>query len=120
MAKILLIDDEVSILQSIGIVLQSDGHEIMALRDSGEAAEAVKSGDYDLIITDIRMTPVDGMQILRLAHEQHPPKPTIVISAYNAKETIQKSFSLGCVAYLTKPFKIQEVQDAVEKALGKK
>lgn len=120
MAKILLIDDEVTVLRSIGTVLRSEGHEIVAISDSAKAVDVVKAGDYDVIITDIRMSPVDGMEILKLACEQQPRKPTIVISAYNSEDTIKKSFDLGCVAYVTKPFKVQEVQDAVAKALGKK
>ena len=95
MSKLLLIDDEVTILRSISVVLQAEGHDVVAISDSGKAVEAIKAGGYDLIITDIRMSPVDGMQILMLAHQQKPPVPTIVISAYSSEKTIQESFEIG-------------------------
>ena len=117
--KILLIDDEATVLRSIGVVLQTEGHDIVAISDGQKAIEAIKAGGFDLIITDIRMSPVDGMQILTLAHQQQPSTPTIVISAHSSEKTIQESFDLGCVAYVTKPFKIRQVREAVEKALSK-
>jgi len=119
MAKILLIDDEVAVLQSMSVVMRSEGHEIITVSDSSKALDMVKAGDYDLIITDIRMAPVDGMQILKLAHDTQPTKPVIVVSAYGSEATVQQCLDLGCSAYIRKPFKVQAVQDAVEKALAK-
>ena len=118
MAKILLIDDEVAVLHTIGILLRSEGHSVVTISESVKAVDLVKAGDYDLIVTDIRMSPVDGMEILKLAHDTQPSKPAIVVSAYAADATVQQCTGLGCVAYIKKPFKVQEVQDAVKKALG--
>ena len=120
MAKILLIDDEVAVLHSMSVVMHSDRHEIVTISDSAKALDIVKAGDYDLIVTDIRMSPVDGMQILKLAHDTHPSKPVIVVSAYGSDATVQQCLALGCKAYIRKPFKVQTVQDAVEKALAGK
>ena len=119
MARILLIDDEASILQSISMLLASDEHKVTAIRSSEKAVDIIKNGDYDILITDIRMAPVDGMEILKLAHDYHPEKPTIVVSAYSSDDTIQDCMDHGCVAYIKKPFKIHEVQDAVDVALKK-
>ncbi|OGV61886.1 MAG: hypothetical protein A2283_06275 [Lentisphaerae bacterium RIFOXYA12_FULL_48_11] len=120
MAKILLVDDEGSVLQSIGMLLKSDGHEVIPVRDSQQAAEVITKESYDLLITDLRMPNVDGMQLITLAHQKTPPIPSIIISAYGSEKTAQQSKALGCVAYIQKPFKIQAVTEAVRKALESK
>ena len=77
MAKILLVDDEDSVLKTIGMLFRSEGHEVTPIREGAKAAELVKSPEkFDLLITDIRMAPVDGMQLIKLArqatgHEHH-------------------------------------------------
>lgn len=118
MAKVLLADDEPGVLQSVDLLLRSEGHEVTALRDSSDAARLLQEEKFDLFITDIRMTPVDGMQLLQLAHDTHPEMPTIVISAYGADATQQESYNLGCRAYIKKPFVIDEVLAAVAQVLS--
>ena len=120
MARIVLIDDEAAVLQSIGIVLRSEGHTVVPINDSSKAEDVIKGGNYDLVITDIRMSPVDGMQILKLVHDSQPSKPIIVISAFGSDATVDQCAQLGCAAYIKKPFRIQEVLNAVDTALGKK
>jgi DNA-binding NtrC family response regulator len=120
MAKILVVDDESSVLQSMGVLLGSEGHEVVPVRDSGKAAELLRTEDYDLLMTDIRMSPVDGMELIKIAHEKNPAMPSIVISAYGSESTEKMALGLGCAAYLQKPFKIQEVLAAVRQALQKK
>lgn len=120
MAKILLVDDEGSVLQSIGYLIKSDGHDVIAVRDSQQAAEMINRESYDLLITDLRMPNVDGMQLITLAHQKTPPIPSIIISAFGSETIAQQSQALGCIAYIQKPFKIQTVIDAVHKALESK
>lgn len=120
MARILLIDDEETVLQSVGLLLRSEDHEVVALHDSEQAAELVKNEEYDLIITDIRMAPVDGMEILKIAHDTHPSTPVIVISAFTSDQTVQQSYDLGSMIYIKKPFKVQQVLNAVSNALENK
>jgi len=120
MAKILLVDDEGSVLQSIGMLLKSDGHEVIPICDSQQAAEIIVKEQYDLLITDLRMPNIDGMQLITLAHQKKPPIPSIIISAYGSEQTAQRSKTLGCIAYIQKPFRIQAVIDAVHEALESK
>ncbi len=118
MAKILLIDDEEQVLKSVGMLLSTQGHEVVPIKDSEKAEEAIRNEKCDLIITDIRMTPVDGMQLLRVAGEAKPNVPTIVISAYTSEHTIKQSMNIGCSAYIKKPFQVREVLDAVNSCLA--
>ena len=116
--RILIVDDEETVLQSLDILLTSEGHDIIKAINSEKAVDLIKDGGFDLLITDIRMTPVDGMDLMKLARKVQPDMPSIVISAFSSDKTIQQSYDLGCIAYLRKPFRIQEVLVAVNKALG--
>ena len=102
----------------MGILLRSERHEVTAIERSNEAVTLLQRQAFDLMITDIRMAPVDGMQLMQLAHKLYPKMPVIVISAYAADEVADQSFAAGCVAYIKKPFRINEVLDAVRDALA--
>jgi len=118
MAKILVVDDESIVLASMSLLLKGEGHEITAIEHSDEAVTLLKNHPYDLLITDIRMAPVDGMALMQLAQKLYPGMPVIVVSAYAADKVAEQSFAAGCVAYITKPFRISEVLDAIRKALA--
>jgi two-component system, NtrC family, response regulator PilR len=117
MARILVIDDDVAVLNSIGLLLKTEGHDAVLERESQRAVRLIKSQHYDLIITDIRMEPVDGIELLKLAHTAQAATPIIIVSAITSEETTKLGYSLGCRAYIKKPFKIKEVVDAVREAL---
>jgi len=118
MARILVIDDDVGVLNSIGLLLKTEGHDAVLERHSERAVRLIKSQRYDLIITDIRMEPVDGMELLKLAHTAQSATPIIIVSAITSEETTRLGYSLGCRTYIKKPFKIKEVVDAVREALA--
>ena len=69
------------------------------------------------MITDIRMSPVDGMSLLRTARDERPSMPVMIISAYTSDATIKESMELGCKAYIKKPFKVNDVLDQIAKLL---
>lgn len=119
MARILLVDDEESVLRTVGMLFRSEGHEVVPVREGAKAEELLRSPEaYDLLLTDIRMEPVDGMQVIKIAHELRPTMPIVVISAYCSEKTVKQALSLGCSLYVKKPFKLDEVLDAVHKALS--
>lgn len=117
MARILLIDDEVDILKVLSMILQSRGHETVAVSDGNEAYQIIGSEDFDLMITDLRMSPVDGIQLLRLALDVRPTMPVIMITAYGSVETAIEALQLGAFDYIKKPFKTEELLTAINKAL---
>lgn len=120
MARILLVDDEESVLRTVGMLFRSEGHEVVPVRESEQAAEMLKSSDkFDLLLTDIRMAPIDGMEIIRLARKVRPDMNIVVISAYCSEKTVKQAMALGCTTYVKKPFKTDEVLNAVRYALEK-
>jgi len=120
MARILLVDDEESVLRTVGMLFRSEGHEVVPVRESEKAAELIKSSEkFDLLLTDIRMAPIDGMEIIRLARDVRPDMTVVVISAYCSEKTVKQAMALGCTTYVKKPFKTDEVLNAVRYALEK-
>ncbi len=117
MSKILLVDDEPSILSVLSTLLKAEGYEVKAVLGGENALELVTSGEYDLMISDIRMSPVNGMELLKLAHEQAPGLSVIMLTAYGSVETAIEALKLGAFDYVTKPFKVDELLITVQRAL---
>ena len=119
MARVLIVDDEDTVLQSLEILMDTEGHEVRKFQDSQKAADAIRSDSFDLMITDIRMTPLDGVDLMKLARQVQPNIGLVVVTAYASEKTMKQCFALGCAGYIKKPFKMQEVLDAVNAALAK-
>lgn len=119
MQRILIVDDDDDVLKVLSDLVQSEGYEAVAERDGRIALQLVESSEhFDMLITDIRMKPVDGLELIRQAKEKRPETPILVISAYLNAENMAKIRDLGCTAYLEKPFKIDDVCDAIRIELG--
>ncbi len=117
MARILLIDDEPGILNVLVTLMKSEGHEAVPIRGGDKAREAVMEGNYDLMISDIRMTPIDGIELLRIARKVRPSMPVIMLTAYGSVETAVDAMKAGAFDYVTKPFKVDELLITVQRAL---
>ena len=122
MAKILLVDDEPNVLTVLSELLKEDEHDVTSLQSSAKAAKLIESGpdDFDLALFDVRMTPVDGMKLLKLAKEHRPNMQVIMLTAYFSKEIDLEAVMHGAYAYVGKPFKVHEILSTIESALAKK
>ena len=117
MARILLVDDEPSILSILSTLLDAEGHDIASATHGAKAQDLILSEDFDLMISDIRMSPVSGMDLLRFAHEERPDLAVIMLTAYGQVETAVEALELGAFDYIKKPFKADHLLATVEKAL---
>lgn len=121
MAKILLVDDEKIVLETLGVLLRSEQHQVTALSEGSDAYELLWSKQpYDMLMTDIRMSPIDGLQLIKVARELSPQMPIVVVSAYLDATTIKTIKQMGCADYIKKPFTVQEVLRVVRGVLEKK
>src|SRR5262249_18757655 len=119
-ARVLVVDDEKSMRDLLTITLEKAGYEVAAA-DGGEAAiEAVRRDTFDAIITDLRMPRVDGMQVLRAAKDLCPDTAVIVVTAVASTETAVEAMRLGAYDYITKPFKLDEVDLIIKNGLERK
>ena len=115
--KILVVDDEKSMREFLEIMLEKDGYEVSCAESGVQALEVIGRQRFDLVITDIRMKPVDGLQVLKQCKAISPSTAVIIISAYASAETAVVAMKEGAYDYLPKPFKIDEMRTAITNAL---
>src|SRR6266567_1211058 len=119
-ARILVVDDEKSMRDLLSITLEKEGYDVLTAAGGEAAIEALHRDSVDAVITDLRMPKVDGLQVLRAAKEVSPDTAVIVITAVASTETAVEAMKLGAYDYITKPFKLDEVNLIVRNALERK
>ncbi len=111
--RILLVDDEETIRCVLRESLISEGYDVDIAADAFHALERFKQTSYGLIITDIKMQGMDGIQLIREIKRQESDLKIIIITAYGSLETVKEAAKLGVVDMISKPFKIQEIKDVI-------
>jgi len=116
MARVLVVDDEPRIVTLLVSALQSRGHEAEGVTEGAEALTRMDNGSWDVILTDLRMEPVDGMAVLDHARRVAPDTQVVMLTAHGNVEAAVEAMRQGAYHFLTKPFNFQEVARVVEKA----
>ena len=116
MYKVLLVDDEVRILLLLKSLLQANGYAIETAKDGNAALEIVRKGGIDIVITDFRMEPMDGLTLFKKIHELRPSLPVILLTAYASVENAIEIMKGGAFDYLTKPFKVDDMLACLKRA----
>lgn len=119
MAKILIVDDELSIREFFDILLKKEGYLVDLASGGEEALAKLGRKHYDLVISDINMPSVDGMQVLRYVRDHTEDTTVIMITAFASTDSAVEAMKLGAYDYITKPFKIEEIKLVIQKALEK-
>lgn len=117
--KIMVLDDEPIVCKRLKPELEKQGYEVDAFTQSSEAMEQIKQVRYDIIITDLKMKGIDGMQLLSEAKLLSPKTEVIVITGFATMETAKESFHKGVFDFIAKPFKLSEIQEVVSRAEAK-
>ncbi len=118
MAKILIVDDELSIIDVLKALLVRQGHQVMACSSSREAQRVLRDQVFDLMITDVRMPEVDGIELLSQARDIQSHLAVIVMTAYAGVDNAVEAMKRGAFDYVTKPFKFDELMLTVQRALS--
>ena len=120
MAKVLLIDDEITMVQMVTELLREDGHEVFPCSNYNAALEALEAQQPELVITDLYLdkTKAWGMEILQKARALNPPAIVIVMTGYASVESAVDAMKKGAFTYLEKPFKLDEFKLSVQRALS--
>jgi len=100
--------------------LSEDGYEVVEAKDGAEAALKVVQEAFDLVITDMKMPKMGGLELLPVVKEASPDIPVIIITAFGDWQTSVEATERGSFRYMTKPFKMPELKEAVKQALEKK
>ena len=118
--SILVVEDERSMREFLQIMLRRQGYEVTAVEGGAAACALLTQQAYDLVITDLSMPQVGGLEVLRRAKELHPTTEVVMITAFASTETAIEAMKAGAYDYLTKPFKVEEVLVTLERALEKR
>lgn len=118
--KILIVDDENNLREMLAILLRREGFEVFQAENGAVAVELVLEIIPDLIISDIRMPVMSGIDLLRRLQDYENRIPVIMITAFSSTEEAVEAMKLGAYDYITKPFKNDEIRLVVRKALEKK
>jgi DNA-binding NtrC family response regulator len=102
--RILLVDDETGILDSLRILFRGEGYEVMTALGGAEAVEIISSERPDLVVTDIRMPGTSGLEVLAQTREVDPEIPVILMTAQASLQSAVRAVNEGAYYYLQKPF----------------
>ncbi len=116
-ARILIADDEESVRAVLQRTLQREGHQVETAADGREALAMLRQGAYDLLLLDLNMRPVDGLEVLRAAHRQDPDLVVIVLTGHGSLESAVECLRLGAFDYLFKPAMPGEIRQRVADGL---
>lgn len=119
-ARILVVDDEESIREFLEIMLKKEGYEITLAEDGLKAKEILVKKSFDMIISDLQMPNMTGLELLKHVKESYPDLVFMMITAFGTTETAVEAMKMGAYDYLTKPFKIDEVRLNILNALRSK
>jgi two-component system response regulator PilR (NtrC family) len=120
MASILVVDDEQSMREFLEIMLAKQGHEVSTAADLAGALARVAQGDLDLVITDLRLGRESGLDVLRAVKADAPATEVVMVTAFATAENAIQAMKAGAYDYVLKPFKVDELQLVVAKALERR
>jgi DNA-binding NtrC family response regulator len=118
MAHILIVDDEKRMRHLLSIMLSRRGYHVDQAGDGVEALEMIRATPFDMIITDIKMPRMDGVELLKKIMEMDIPYPVVFITAFATVESAVEAMQQGAVDYITKPFEEDRILLTVERTLG--
>ncbi|MDP3479318.1 MAG: sigma-54 dependent transcriptional regulator [Desulfoprunum sp.] len=120
MTSILVVDDERSMRDFLKILLQKEGHTVVTAHNGENALECLKDQEFDLIISDIRMPGMGGLELLGTVKEQNPDLPVIMITAFASPDDAVQAMKNGAFDYISKPFNVDEIKSVIESATMRK
>ncbi len=118
-ARILIVDDERVALRNLEHVMKKEGYEVTSTQSGANALNLLEEQRFDVVLTDLRMEKVDGMQILKKCRELYPDTEVIMITGYATLDSAVEAMKHGAFYYIAKPFKLDEVRKVVSEAVEK-
>ena len=118
MAKILIVDDEPDMLKLLNMILrEKTSYEIITTNNPIEARELVKQGGFDLVLSDLKMPGLDGIEIIDAVKKVDEDIPVIIITAFASVESASEAIQKGGFDFITKPFRKEQILFTIDKAL---
>jgi DNA-binding NtrC family response regulator len=118
MGRILAVDDELDMLALLKMIIEGySDHQVMVTNNPLEASELLEKESFDLILTDLKMPGMDGMEVLAKAKEKDEDALVLVITAYGSLESAEEAVTKGAFDFITKPFRKEQILLAIDKAM---
>ncbi|HEX8987525.1 MAG TPA: sigma-54 dependent transcriptional regulator [Rhodocyclaceae bacterium] len=117
--KLLIVDDEKTALRNLEHVMKKEGYEVVATQSGSNAIAHIEKQRFDVVLTDLRMEKVDGMQVLKRVRDTSPDTEVIMITGFATLESAVDAMKQGAYNYIAKPFRLEEVRRVVAEAMGK-
>ena len=118
--KILVVDDEESLCQVMSFTLRKENYDVVTASDGLKAIKLLGKSSFDLVIADLRMPQMGGLELLSKVRELDSELGFIVLTAFASLDTAIEALKMGANDYITKPFKIEEIKLAVNRAIERK
>ena len=120
MDKILVLDDERSLCELLKVVFQKEGYEVLTTPSAKKAIEIAQSDDIDVVVSDIKLPEMNGLEVLKRLRKIKPELPVLMITAYGTIKEAVEALKIGAYDYIIKPFDVEELKVIVAKALETK
>jgi len=118
--KIMVVDDELSVLESFKMILQIKDYEVDTFSDGPSAIANLKKGVYDMAFIDLRLPIMDGLEILKKVKEIDPDIEVVIVTAYATEASHANAITLGALEYLRKPFLMEEIYELVDRGVRRR
>ncbi|MGE5380973.1 MAG: sigma-54-dependent transcriptional regulator, partial [Methylocystaceae bacterium] len=118
MPRILVIDDEENMRWALKKALTKDGYQVITASDAGQGLELIKKHQPDLVLSDVKMPGMDGMELLNTIRAENPELPVIMVTGFGSIELAVEAMKAGAADFILKPFDIETVKLSVQRALG--
>ncbi len=115
-SRVLVVDDEANLRKVLAAMLRKEGHDVTTASDGEQALAEISKHKTDVVVTDLVMPKVGGLEILKSMIANHPEIPVIIITAHGTVDSAVEAIKLGAFDYITKPFEQSEIQAVVAKA----
>ncbi len=118
MTKVMVVDDEIYFATNIAKLLRAndEGMEVLAVYSAGEALKELDNAFYDIIVTDVRMPKMSGIEFIEAIKKKRPETSIIVMTAYGAQDVMENAFKTGTLLYIEKPFRIEKLEALISVA----
>ena len=114
--RVLLVDDDKSLLEILGTILELDGHSVVKVASAHLGLLRMREQEFDLVLVDLKMPRTTGLDMLRAAREDYPETRVVIMTAYASVGSTVEAMRLGVFDYLPKPFKLADLRLILDRA----
>ena len=118
--RILIVDDEEDLISTLAERLELRGFEVEAITDGSKALKRVNEGDFDVLVLDVKMPGIDGLELMAQIKEKHPDLPVIMFTGHGSMASARKGIIRGATDYLMKPVDIENLIKKIRDAAARK